>query len=113
MKIYDSELSRYFDVFMAVLLLDQKRESLLPDICDVFGKELTLKFIDLFGGSTITVPSRERIEKLTREVAIYSAVNGGQTAAKVASLYEISLDSVTAIHSRIQAQLDSVGLRVE
>lgn len=69
LSIFDSVSSEFLDMLQLVLM-ETAAQSHLPEIFKVFGKESVLKFIDIFSGTTITVPKREVIENCMRDVSI-------------------------------------------
>ena len=68
--ILDRGSGRYVEILQAVMQLVSPK-SHIPEIYAVFGKEQSLKFLDIFAGMTLKVPPREVIEKCMRDVVIY------------------------------------------
>lgn len=54
-----------------VLLVSSGKFTVLPELYDIFGREMTLKFLDTFAGCSIKVPSPERLKDLALKVEVY------------------------------------------
>jgi len=61
------------DVFY-VALLHVAEDSLLPEIRQIFGDEATLKFIQIFEGMTIKVPTESQITRGLKDAEVYLAL---------------------------------------
>lgn len=57
-------------------------QSLTAEIHRIFGTEYVEKFITVFAGMTIRVPSTTEIETVERDLAIYETLQGSQSAAE-------------------------------
>ena len=66
----DTKLGEHVDL-VKVVLFYYNDLSLLPELYDIFGGEALIKFLDIFGGTTIDVPPAETIERAIRDVSIY------------------------------------------
>ena len=69
-SIFDTVSKEYLDLFQ-VTLLEVASTTHLPEIYSVFGQECFLKFLDIFSGTTIKVPSRQILDDCMRDVGIY------------------------------------------
>ena len=76
--IVDAEARRRFDLLYLALLYSDEH-SLVPDLYEVFGPEALIKFLDLFAGMTVKVPSRAKVIQAAREVELYSAMKTATT----------------------------------
>lgn len=111
-KIFDSELSRYVDAFLFLLSMEGE-ETLLPEIYEIFGSELTTKFLDLFGGATIRVPSREDMERKLRDFSIFVNVTTGKsTPEDEATAHELHPHKINAIVKEMGDKMGAMGLRL-
>jgi hypothetical protein len=70
LKLLDRNTERYIDALYAVLLTTQP-VSLFPEMYEIFGREAVLKFLDIFSGQVIHVPSAAQIEEKVRDVTIW------------------------------------------
>lgn len=99
--ILDKSIYDCMDAFMA-LLLKAAEFTLIPDLIGIFGVESAVKFIDIFSGSTIKVPSKDILQTLVRDANIYTELKRDWGEAKnLSSTYEISLDLVHSIFKRV------------
>lgn len=53
------------------LLVSSGNYNFLPEVYDIFGREDTIKFIEIFAGCTIKVPKVDKLESLARKAEIY------------------------------------------
>jgi hypothetical protein len=82
---------QYIDVLLLVLLHSDEY-SLLPDLYEIFGEESLLKFLDIFAGSTITVPSQDQLATAARNVDIYvKTANAAKKSTAARTAMEIQL----------------------
>lgn len=58
----------------AAVLYTSKYE-LLPEILDIFGDSTFLKFLDIFAGRVIRVPTRKEVADVIRDVGIWMALS--------------------------------------
>jgi len=89
---------------LEVLLLYCAGNTLLPELYRVFGKEYILRFLDLFAGTTLEVPSRETIEQSVRDVDIWIRLretNTEEVRAYLAEKYHVSLETVREVFERV------------
>jgi hypothetical protein len=69
-SIFDTVSKEYLDLFQ-VTLLEVASTTHLPEIYSIFGQENFLKFLDIFSGTTIKVPSRQILDDCMRDVGIF------------------------------------------
>lgn len=69
-SIYDGVSQRFLD-FMLVVLMEAAGDTHIPNLYEIFGKESFLKFMDVFAGTTLRVPSTKAVEDAMRDVGIY------------------------------------------
>jgi len=85
----------------------------VPYIYKVFGEELLIKFLDIFSGQTIEVPTADRLREVVRDVTIFrqlSSCTPESRKKKVVSLseeYELDPRTITAINDRMSSLLGS------
>lgn len=68
--IFDTGAVDHIDA-LQVSLLRAGKNTLLPELYDIFGKECLLKFLDTFAGTTIQVPTKTVLEDAIRDTYIY------------------------------------------
>jgi len=68
--IFDTGSADHIDA-LQVSLLRAGKNTLLPELYDIFGKECLLKFLDTFAGTTIQVPTKKVLEDAIRDTYIY------------------------------------------
>jgi hypothetical protein len=56
---------------LKLMLLESADKTHLPEFLDIFGRDTLLKFLDIFAGTTVKVPSRKCIENAIRDVSIF------------------------------------------
>ena len=94
-----------FDVLFAVLLHDTE-ETLIPEIYEIFGAEYTIKFLELFAGTVVTVPDRNCVEQAMMDMDIFltlsEAAPDEQTVAvqRLALKYDRSADAINNRYKR-------------
>jgi len=114
-----ADVDSYYDrkIFKDLLLfalITGNKYSIIPELYTIFGKDNFLKFVDLFGGATIEVPSHEDLLRTVRNVQMFLDVrnqkNGKPSASEIASKYGVTKVTVLrAYHSMVQ-KLDEEGL---
>jgi len=106
---------KYLDI-VTVLLLDRADDTHLPELYDVFGREVLSKFLELFAGMTIRIPTREEIETSVRNVSIFLQVYRTAKGSKARVMYDIArhygmvTDEVRRIYYRMEKRLRGVDL---
>lgn len=86
--------------------------TLLPELHDIFGREATLRFLEIFAGSTLIVPRIDQLQKLARNVEIYFRLErapDSQHAEVVRILaddFEISRDQVRVIYAKTKTKFE-------
>ena len=109
---------RQVEVFY-VLLVCSGKYSFLPELYDIFGRESTIKFLELFSGCRFYVPKVEKLEKLARKAEVYVRIE--QVSAKqkpsvirsIAEEYDLTEDFVRQIYVDAKVDLeDGYGFKV-
>lgn len=94
------------------LLVSCGSYTFLPELYDIFGREATIKFLDVFAGTRIKVPKLEKLEALARDTAIYvriENVSNRQKPAVVKSLaeeYELNEDRIRSIYASTKVKIE-------
>lgn len=74
--IFDTGSSKHIDA-LQVSLLRAGKNTLLPELYDIFGKENLLKFLDTFAGTTVEVPTKKVLEDAIRDTYVYLTLEKG------------------------------------
>lgn len=91
---------RQVDVFY-LLLVTSGQYTFLPEIYDIFGKEATIKFLEVFAGCRLQIPSVSKLEVLARDTSIYVRIESA-TAAQRASVIHALADQYDLVEDRIR-----------
>ena len=77
--IFDNSSIKHIDA-LQVSLLRAGKNTLLPELYDIFGKEKLLKFLDIFAGTTVKVPTKKVLEYAIRDTYIYLGMEKARTS---------------------------------
>lgn len=99
-----------------VLLVHSGRYELLPELYEVFGREKLLQFLEIFGGTTIKVPSEKDLIQAARDVAIYTRLHDAQPGHKdpvddLCHEYDLCSDEVYTIYREMAQLMDRYDLK--
>ena len=96
--VFDKLVAKNIHI-LQVVLSSMDEESLLPELYDIFGREALLKFLDIFGGTTVKVPKRNVVKAAVERVKVWVALENklatitqlademGKTEAHIRRLY--------------------------
>lgn len=70
------------------LILYQYRDTLMPELFDLLGEDLVLKFIQQFGGLKLEVPSFQKVLDLKRDLDVYQTLSSSNNEKSVRILAE-------------------------
>lgn len=109
LSIFDPVSGQALDL-IKVALLEFGLESHLPELYDIFGEDDLLKFLDIFGGCTIKVPSRYEVRDVIRDVRIYlelsriprSAEGRQRVVNDLCTRYDLTGRSIYTIFGRME-----------
>jgi len=113
-SIVDAVSGRFVAVLRVALDKACPRSPVL-DLFDIFGKEAFLKFIDVFQGMTIEVPTRAKMEECMKHVGIYLTLKRTQasgrprTVRQLASRYSIPAGEVRSIFVELDKLFEDEG----
>jgi Mor family transcriptional regulator len=107
LQLLDLDVAQYVDALM-VLLVRQYEATHLPDLLSVFGPEKLAKFLTLFAGTTIQVPSTQILYKLARDADIYTTMKRGGEVAALARRYDMTQSEVVQVRARVARVVDEV-----
>jgi hypothetical protein len=109
--IKDKRTNRRIDA-LYLALLRTTEHTLLPELYSVFGKDLLIKFLNIFGGTTIKIPAVHTIKRAVRDVEIYLTLRGleGQdkqaAIRRIASEYEITDVAVYLAYQEVSRDVE-------
>lgn len=69
------------------------RDTIAPELFELFGEDLALEFIQIFGGTMMKVPSYKRVLELQRNIEIYEALcyaYSSDTIKRLAQTYGVT-----------------------
>ena len=94
------------EMFLALVISDGM--TVVPDMFKVLGSSKFLKFIELFGGRSVHIPSVEVIKRALRDANIYqSHVQGGVTMRELAETHGISYQRVQKIITAVTEAIEA------
>ena len=70
-RLFDKDVSGLIEVFIPIMLC-RTRNTLIPELYEVFGHQDLMRFLDLFAGTRFEVPSRDLILTALRDADIYA-----------------------------------------
>jgi hypothetical protein len=73
-----------------VLLLHTGKYEFLPELYDVLGKELTLRVMDIFAGTSVKFPNQKVLARLAAEVEIYVRVGSAQESQRASVIHSLA-----------------------
>lgn len=103
-RIFEKNSGREIDAIELVLLCFF-RLTLLPEIYEIFGKDITLKLFGKFGGQTITFPPRSELMRIRRDADIFIRLQANDNPVirkRIASEYDLSVARVTDIYYKVE-----------
>lgn len=99
------------DALLEMLLVDYPNTH-LPELYTIFGKEAFIKFLDIFAGTRISVPTRDEIEESSRNHAIYKAWKKDATIARsAAEVYGLPFEQLNLMLNKLQQKYESAWMR--
>lgn len=102
----------HVDTFRAIFVR-KAQYTLLPELLEIFGQENLLKFLDVFGGMTISVPDRSILMHSVRDTHIYQSISQNDNpdvTHRLALQYDIRPELVRDIYQRVCAIRKEMGL---
>lgn len=91
---------------LRIILLYRSEGTLIPELFDIFGRDLLFKFLDIFAGTTFKVPDKDVIRRIIRDTAIYLSLLDNYSDLQVdylARRYDIAQSEVVNIFKELQA----------
>ena len=89
---------------MVPILLAWTRETLIPELYEVFRPEQLMRFLDLFAGTRFEVPSRDVILTALRDADIYARLaEHKDTVRGLATKYRLAEHQVADAYARVAA----------
>src|SRR5215471_6879109 len=102
-RMLDRNASRLTDVFIPVMVA-WTRKTLIPELYEVFGTEHLMRFLDLFAGTRVEVPSRDLILTALRDADIYANLAANKDSVRgLATKYGVAQHQVADAYARVAA----------
>lgn len=112
LKFLEHRTERFIDALYALLVTTDDTQ-FFPEMYEIFGRESVVKFLDIFAGQTIRVPSREVVEKNVKDAIIWVEVQKGEkTLPQIAEFHEVGLPEIQRSCNRVQEALNRLGISV-
>ena len=100
-RLFDKDASQFVDVFIPVMLA-WTRKTMISELYEVFGTEHFMRFLDLFAGTRIEVPSRDLILAALRDADIYARLAAHKdTVRGLATKYGVAEHQVADACARV------------
>lgn len=115
-SIVDTASGRFVDALSIAMQLSCP-DSHIPEVFSVFGKGAFLKFLNVFQGATIKVPSREVLDASIRDVSVFlaltttSAAQRPQAIRSLAKSHGVSPGAIREGFARVSTAFETLGLR--
>jgi len=103
--------NRPLDFGVKELALYIYRDSLVPELFELLGEELTMELIQIFGGTRIVIPPYKKFLDMKRNLEIYesmSVCNSNQVITSLAKKYEITEVWVRELYDLMKRQVNSI-----
>jgi len=99
---------------LLLLLTIDSEYSLLPELYDIFGKEKLVEFLDVFGGTTISVPSRDKLIKYIDMIEVYSMIekNPNIDRYELGREFDVSVDTIVRWNEKVKSLLSKTSLNL-
>lgn len=78
-------------------MIDADPNGLMGEFTKLLGEEATMRIVDIFGGTTIKIPSKSKIQKAVRRACIWHDAKSGMSLDDICFRYGLSLASVSKI----------------
>lgn len=101
------------DLLLTLLVLD--RWSLMPELLDFFDGDASrvLAFIDIFGGTVIKVPTRERMAVAARNLHIWSVLKRQESdqrdVGRLAGLYGLTPRQIRQVRDQTAEEVHALN----
>ena len=108
LKTLNPALKRYQDVLELVIIYEGGK-TLLPELYNVFGKELFIKFLDIFSGCEFKVPTLLEFERWVRDVDVYlNLLRSRNNLKSMGTKYGLGSEMIYYIYNKVSDAIDSV-----
>ena len=84
------------------------RDSLVPELFDLLGEELTMELIQIFGGTRIAIPPYKKFLDIRRNLDIFESMgaqNSTETADALAKKYDITQVWVRELYDLMKREI--------
>lgn len=109
MKIQLDSFSTFFYIALS-LMLSRDELSVVPEIMYILEPEQVLQFLDMFGGQTIRVPTRDEFAKdLQAALTAYYIQCEGKTDREIQDILGVDGHRMNSIKKRIDKYIEFVN----
>ena len=112
-RILDPQDRDLADTFR-VIMLSACSQTIFPELLEIFGYDAVIKFMDVFGGLTVKVPSRTFLKQATRDIDIFRMMKDSpdQEVAVdfLANKYDMDPVYVRDCYARVKSIRERYGL---
>ena len=105
-RLVEKSVQDHLEVFRSIAF-ESIKDTLLPELFSVFGSKAAIKFMDVFAGSSVEVPSRKILDDLVRTTDIYVMVENGRPLAVIAEKYDTDVPEVKNTYARAKKLIES------
>lgn len=99
----------YSDLLLLIKMLSPYKENLSVMLSFFKSEDDFIKFLDLFAGTTLTIPSRSRLYFVILNIEVYNYyqahINETDALLKTAKRFEMTSQRVQAIIDRVKSKL--------
>jgi len=102
---------------LKTILVYNDKFSIIADMIEIFDPESVIKFLHVFAGQTIHVPSIKDLEAATRDIEIYSIIKRrgftSEVVSEMSQRYDITYDKVEKIYKTVSKFYGSTDMKVD
>lgn len=112
LHLFDVNSNRHVDALYAMLVATD-RTQFFPEMYEIFGREAVIKFLDIFAGQTIRIPSRELVERYVRDVSLWAEVQRCERGLRdIAGSYGVTIHEIQQACNKVDVALRKLGIVV-
>lgn len=97
--------SEYVEKFVELFLYYLDSNSLVIELCSLIGIENTIKVMEIFGGTTISIPSMKILRKAYRNIDIYLSLSKNDsinTKSHLSKKHNLQIKSVDVLYREVK-----------
>ena len=109
----DLALELDMEELVVLALLDCAANTLVPEIVGIFGHDAGLRFLEVFAGTTITVPPPGTIKNAAIHAAIWRRLREGEEVDDLAVEFGLDVHEVDAINENMSVVVAGAAPHLE